>query len=688
MIRTWRYQRGYTLVEVLVSSAILVTVVATSMSVMVHNLRIQQRLQIQTELDIHLEKAVSSMRRDLRLSSAGMDNMVFYPANAAEFTALSMPLADDLDGDGQLDRHADGSMAWAHTVIYHIAPGDPDRLRRTVFSPRNADATAAERYIQLLYTVHFGDASYYVNAQLPGETVSSDVVFANLVNLKFMPLPSYFDCYSPTVTSSGPYNAGSVVLQSGTRQLEITVKEKNADSLGYRVQVDRLSLSLAGTSLEAELFDPEYAHPTSPYFHCQKTSGTLTTQSGADWKGGAALSMVPTTIPATFSFDVYSDLFCDTSFNEPAAAIHSNCSAKIDLSFESVAPYISERLVSMDKGIAWSASSMGLATNSLLTLAELPVAVTLFGAGETNTSAVITRNGRWARFTFERDPTNDLVVTDVVLEDIEAGTSEAVTFSGNNGFRLADDDEEAESITSDWVRNWEIDRSRNYRLSFVIAPDGTTNGVPQWVAGDTLDHATIGGVAANLIPALSSMEVGYPDTAIYRSQPIDTQTANPYYRYLTWTQQEYFDEGGDIDIRIRASDSPVMAGARWTDASGSDSGYFPSNVPNSISALPRGRYFQYEARLSCGHDGGVPSAHIEVTPLLQDVTVEWARPSTLVDVIVELGMGPDCGMVEFSVDGKDVVKAFEAEIEIYKDSRTGRETAAGKIEINPRNTGL
>ncbi len=243
-------------------------------------------------------------------------------------------------------------------------------------------------------------------------------------------------------------------------------------------------------------------------------------------------------------------------------------------------------------------------------------------------------------------------------------------------------------VVSDWVEGWLIEREQDYRVSFTIEAGGVTNGANQWAAVDGSMQAIVDGISTPFVPALAHMEVGYPDAAIYRSKPFDTQTVAPHYRYLSWTHQEFWSDGGDVDVRVRSADDISMTGSVWTAAYGSYDGYFQSNNRNSLSNLPRKRYVQYELLLTCGHGGNDSEAHITTTPIVQDVTIEWSAPSTLVDLLVDLGMGPDCGIVTATVDGQELVKALQMDIEIYKDGRVGRETAVGTIEIKPMNTGL
>ena len=513
------------------------------------------------------------------------------------------------------------------------------------------------------------------------------MVFENLVDLKFRPPQSHFDAYFPTEKGSGTYNFGSLLLTPGDRELTFTIEGKNASSSGHRLKVDRFALSGSGSRREGELFTPSNAHPRSPYYSAYHSGGAVSAIENSLWSGGAVLDYNPDAVPATFTFNVYNDLFCDTSFSSPGAQVSSNCSVKIDSEFKSVAPYISERLVSMDRGYAWTASSVGALTNALLTGAVTPVTVTLSGSDDTNAVAVITRNGRWARFAFARDPGYPLTITNATIFNVADGTSEPITFDdGHSSITLAADGDEI--VLSDWVEGWLIEREHDYSVSFSIGAGGGTNGARQWCSITKAPQAWIDGVASAFIPALTHMEVGYPDTAIFRSKPFDTQTVAPQYRYLSWTHQEFWSEGGDVDVRVRSADDYSMTGSVWTAAISSNDGYFQSNYGNSLSGLPRKRYVQYELLLSCGHGGNDSEAHIKTTPTVQDVTIEWSAPSTLVDLLVDLGMGPDCGIVTATVDGQKLVKALQMDIEIFKNSRVGIETAVGTIEIKPMNTGL
>ncbi len=205
----------------------------------------------------------------------------------------------------------------------------------------------------------------------------------------------------------------------------------------------------------------------------------------------------------------------------------------------------------------------------------------------------------------------------------------------------------------------------------------TTNGTVSYVDG----------VASNALISLAALEVGYPEEAVFRSGIFDTRMEEPEFNELNWTHVEKFSEGGDVDIRVRSSDLADMSDltdADWQDARFGNDGYFQGNTGNSLSSLPERRYLQYEALFRCFK----PEAHTnDPTAILRDVTIDWPGPVGLVDLIVDFGKGPDCGIVVATVDDRLFVKGVSLEMEIYKQGRVGLYSSDGLLEVRPLNTG-
>ncbi|MBT3294450.1 MAG: prepilin-type N-terminal cleavage/methylation domain-containing protein [Verrucomicrobia bacterium] len=958
-------RRGFTLTEVMIAAAITVLVVSGVFSVFIQGMRVWERESIMGELNMDLELALERIRADLRLSSVGIGLMSFYPDDGSDFTAISLPLSDDTDNDGLLDREADGRILWNRTVIYHVRPGSPDKLLRTEFWPRNTNAVPADFYAQLEKVVAATSPAEIAAATMPGEQVRSKVVFENLVDLVFRPPEANYDCYAPVRTKGRTFNWGSVVLDGGMHTLSFTALANNPASTGFNIEVDRIRLSNSGSDREGEIYVPANTHPTSPmYTHSVSGMTVSAAQRSSGWtfSGNCAAVAASATSGSILEFDIYNDLWCDSNFDNPGSIISSNCSAKFDHSFTNVNPYIPDVVVTMDKGIAWTANSVADSEATEL-IAGRQLQVTNIIYGGSNVLSAINLNGKWARLQFQGGLGAPTYITNVFLVDRLTGTADAVTFNDGDAAAFVPS---LGTLWSDWVPDFVINRDQDYHVAFQIGGQGDldldlfvggssgqilhhenigTPLLPAWGGGDSswggvdygsycgvafvdidsdgdqdlfmggwsvgeiqffenqgsvavpnmvlvdsywkgIQHplsrpvfadidadgdydffaggqngylefventgtpsepswgpvdtswmdlrvlrqdnpwmfnhfsapafadidadgdldlfmgrydpgditmfentgtpsvpafgvtnspyaglsvglsstpafgdidgdgdldllvgdydgtvtlfentgdaanavwgvtnanyngidvgswstpvfcninpdlnslwkevtasgtvAYVDGVATNTCIALAKLEVGYPETAVFRSGIFDTRMPAPQYRQLNWTHVEDFSGGGDIDIRVRSSnlaDMSDLTDADWQDARFGDDGHFQGNIGNNLSSLSRKQYVQYEALFRCFKS----EAHTnDATAILRDVTIDWPGPTGLVDLMVDFGKGPDCAIINATVDGRPFVKGVSLEMEIYKQGRTGLQSTMGVLEVRPLNTG-
>ena len=303
---------GFTLVEVLIAATLAGMVIAGTMSVYIMGIRTFQREAIDNQLNIDLELSTERIRQDLRLSSMCLSaSMAFYPADSNEFTAISIPVAIDEDNDNMLERDAMGKIVWDQTVIYHVRPGSPDELARTVFSPKNQDATPANIYAQLVKVVN-GETT---SAAMPGEFHSSRVVFQNLTDLKFRSIPTIYDGYSPTVARERSFHFGSIVIEPGPHTLSLVVEGKNDLSSGYKLGVDRFSLSVSDSPREGEYY---LSTNNYGYFSCSNSAGSslsIENMSGVTnytWSDDEQLLFTPSGVAQVLALSVYNDLWLET----------------------------------------------------------------------------------------------------------------------------------------------------------------------------------------------------------------------------------------------------------------------------------------------------------------------------------------------------------------------------------------
>ena len=111
-----------------------------------------------------------------------------------------------------------------------------------------------------------------------------------------------------------------------------------------------------------------------------------------------------------------------------------------------------------------------------------------------------------------------------------------------------------------------------------------------------------------------------------------------------------------------------------------------SPITTSGSSINPGsqQYLQFQTTLT-------PNAAQTQTPRLKDVTIDWPGTEQFVDVGGTFSKGPDYGIFELTVDGKDIKKGLQIDLEIYDYVRahgaSNRITSRLIAEIYPRNTG-
>jgi hypothetical protein len=521
------------------------------------------------------------------------------------------------------------------------------------------------------------------SACLTGESVSEQVIFQNLVNLRIRPPEIMFDGYAPSYCKAQTFNWGSVVLSNGAHNLKFTIEGKNTNSAGYKAGFDKLTLSASASPREGEIYLPLSGHPHSNFYVYALSGGSVTNEDmsgeGASWSGNCQLTYNGVAVSNSITFVVQNDLWCDANFDAPPGVIASNVSLKTDYSFTNSDPFIPDNVISMDKGTNWYVVNCTEETIGSINVSNTTPAVINIIYGGTNPAAAITMNGEWVRVQFEAGTNDSLFIKNAKISRQADGTNAAEGTTSNLYFNGASSNNipAGTNVWSDWVTNYVIDRTNNYLVQFELQNIATNNNAKAWVNTNVIMSA-VGGVQTNLIVGVSALEVRYPSWGLYRSGVFDTGITNPVYRKLNWTEFKPWTEGeeGDVDIRVRSGNSKDLSGA-WT-------GYFQGNTDNDISAL-QGRYVQYEALFTIDSTG-LPGMHTN-TAILRDITIDWDVPTGLVDLQVDFAKGPDYGIVSATVDGQSFVKGLEIEMEIFKKGPFGTNTAVGIMEVRPLNTG-
>jgi hypothetical protein len=687
---------GFTITEILVALTIATLVIGSTTMAFINGLRTWRTEMIKSELNINLEIATERIRQDLRLSSVGIGLMAFYPATGTVYTAFSIPLATP-GNDGLLTRDAAGKIIWDKTVVYHVRTGSPDELLRTVYSPRKTNATPSELYGQLLKTVQATNtaglqAARLTNANGVVEAVASKVIFANLVKLYLRPPEVRFDGYAPSYRKAKTVNWGSIVLTNGMHDLKFTVVDKNPLSSGYSVGFDKFALSASDSAREGEMYLRNSYIPSgsdgAPSYAYTISGGSVSAQVmsayGASWSGDAQLTFTPPSSNHYINFKVFNDLWCDTHFDDQIGLINSNTSRqKID-SFASSSPYIPDICLALQQGIAWSAANCTEGDIPSFAITNSDTIYNIIWGGSEIYSKIIL-NGVWARFYFEAGSNDSLFINDVYIAEMAAntnpvsGTIKQIYFSGSTSKRISANT----GVWSDWL-DTTINRDKSYLVYFDRKTDSMAQSCARgWVSTKWHMSYIDGDQSPNLV-GISKIEVRYPDQGIYRSGIFDTHIINPAYRKLNWTHVENYS-AGDIDIRARSGDNPDLSDAGpWISST-----YFqnPSDA-NSLAGIGAGRYLQYEALFTTDGSPAGSIGHTEhlITAYLRDVTIEWTPPTGICDLTVDLGQGPNYGIIGATVDGNQFIKGLEIDMEIYKTGPFGTNKVSGLMEVRPLNT--
>jgi hypothetical protein len=681
--------QGFTLVEVTASSTILVMALALAVGGYMFTLSNVNDGDTQNDLDIDVQIAMESLKKDLRLSS--LDTIFYYPAGSGPYQAISFPVAYDSDGDGILERDDDGKILWDETVIYHVRPTTPHQLVKTVFSPRDNTLTDAQRQAQLNDVVKDGTGDDTFN----GLHSSSDVLFANLLEWEINPKAGRFDAYAD-VMSRDRAQLGYILLDPGEHKIAFKVIGRNAASKGFNIGLDQLTVSGSASYREAEAQLPPAAQSGAVARNQYMPAGS--------WKGKHQLLFPATSIGNSFTLLMENDRWEETNF--------SGLNYKADdtiVRFDEKATGLSDYVVQLDgKDDTWKATEQTgseSVDSPLGVMQNWVVRVLQKGSELADNGNWFAYNSRQCRLKFDAAKTGNFRVTNVFIGESSSSTNATfdfntamvvpVMFGGNIGSPIVGP---GGQIVSDWT-DFEIDKDKNYLVSYRIANSAdrchpaiwqdtrgnesmtclvVTNGSVATAKDKTWsDRAGIDPVEVDGIIGLASIEASYPESGTYDSQIFDTHMEAPQYKDIDWNAELPY--GTKLAFKVRTGDKEDLSDAPAWDTVGA------FTTPRALSVAYK-RYVQFQAIMVSSPDG-------HLTPKLKDVTIDWEGEQQLVDIGGIFTKGPDYGIFEISIDGQPLRSALIVDLEIYKDitvedAQQKRITSSLKVEVAPRNSGL
>lgn len=688
MNRSHTTQVGFSLVELSVATTILVVSVTVALAGMAYYLRSVVQSDVQNELDIDVQTSMERIKHDMRLSS--LDEMFFYPADAAVHTAVSFPKARDDDGDGLVDLDGDGNIIWDKTHVYHVWAGEPHQLRLTTFDPRNNSLTDTERQEQIDSVVANGHGGLTHNSA-NSETID---IFQNLFDWSISPQGAVFDAYSTTTERDINTSLGSVVLSNGYHTFTFTVVGKNAASSGYKIGLDTLLVSPSYGEREAEA--------QLPVADQSGASASEQYMSSGSWSGNYQLYFPATGVGDYFTLSLENDRWEETNFRGNDA-FYENTTVEFD---QSLSPY--DFVVTLN-GVGWNwyAKDQTGDTNGVSAgdvVRGCAVRVLLRGEDMVSGAWLSFDGGTcWVYFRSGSNPSEQLkilkayigecVETETPSMDVVSGSFKQLKFGGADGCTISG----GGGRWSDPAA-FPIDKDKSYLVSFLvdssaakgsawkwreltdpsvegcyIIPQSSSPGVSELV---TPTWSTRGDVeSTNCVLAVRYVYTTYPTNGYYVSPVMDTHLDAPAYDDISW--DSYVPWGSSLSLKIRSGNSNDLSDAQaWTNIAAMTS-------PGSINPGDN-RYCQFYAQFT-------PSSSGLAAPKLKDVTLRWTGEEQFVDVGGTFTKGPDYGIFELTVDGQEIKTGISIDLEIFKDSRGYRGTrtirSALTSEITPRNSG-
>lgn len=681
---------GFTLTEMMMSVFIAAFVIAAGLAGFIYLLQGERLNAAQSDLDIDVRTAINRLTADLRLSA--MNKMLFYPAGQGPYSAISLPMVTNSGSGSLLSYDTNNLIVWNQTVVYHVWTGQPNQLRKTVFSPWSTTATDAQRQTQLNNVVAGGNGN---SACLGSERATTTVIFDNLVQWNIYGQHATFDGYNPTLIRDLNVNLGTYMLGGGDHQFKFTVTGKNPASSGYKVGLDTLVMSPCGLEREAEAQLPVTAQSGA-------TASADYVPNGG-WGGNYRLLFPATATGQYFTITMENDRWEETNF-KGAGALCDNTMIEFD---EALTPNdFIVRLPGPD--YAWKAETQtmdvfGGGSSSGDTLRNCAVRVLLRGSTMMCGNG-ITLDGSVSYVCFWAASNLALRISAAYIAECSDMNNYNVDAAPTNSAQLFFDGSSAGCDISPggyaWARtssNYQIDREKSYLVSFLVDNVANHSDAHYWTElhsgapGCWILPASLNPTAAmtaeanwsfyayyqtNLLFGLYGLYTTCPTNGTFTSQIVDTQQSAPSYSDVSWSAT--VPSGASVAMRVRSGNqSDLSDAAAWTNITALAS-------PGSISP-GSGRYVQFQAQLR-------PDSSTWNTPKLKNVTIRWTGVAGAANVGGTFSQGPDHGIFELTVDGNPVLKGCNMDLTIYKDmpvpgGGTRRQTSTVSTEVYPRNTG-
>lgn len=717
--------RGMTLPEVLVAAIIGALLMGAFVGIWQFVTRTSSVEQTRTALRVELESVMERIKSEIRLSSLTFTSF-FSPAVVVDFTAISFPLATP-DANGFFPLDANGDIVWDRSVIYHPFENPPAsgdfELRQTVFTGNTTVLTNNNlRDQQLASVVNNGDGAVW--PQQAGEQFTTMVIADMLDGVDGFTITQTafeFDGFGPVLARTDKVNFGSVLLTPGNHDFRFEVTGTSGGGFGFGI--DSISISPSGCDREGEF----YVGGVDPLSVATTDSGAaLTNQPQLGWSGNAYLDYASAGVGDFVNLNLYYDIWRETNFQN---GVRNNVILTGNDIRAELADLNSGGTVSWQAAVQSGSAALGYpfdmsnitvrnvisnATASDLVRVEFESAfdVTITSAylnrrdmGLMNEDAEAATSATQIQLYFTTGanvtpgvfiPAGTSVISNWAIFPIAAGQDYFVTFhisAGNatywpgavpasvNSYLVFDP-----AVTFVSAANWPAPLAHQNHQPVPVAPPDNNP------ADECFSSPSIF-VTANL--------EGWSSSGDLTSQIYDTQLADPAYNDVDWWESA----GADITLTVSSSDNADMSGPVSV----------VRVVPGSLAGVGTGRYVQFRADVAalpfwvCINHPGQTATDIaykanwpvpitcavcneELTPAcdtpgLDNVTIDWPGAARVCDISGFFTRDPNYGIITLTVDGLDLTRGLEFDMNLSGNFRGGEITEEHRVEAIPRNTG-
>jgi len=653
-----RLKSGFSLIEAVVASTLLVIVISASVSGFAYMTRNDRLVNARIELDLDARQLIERMRYDLWHTSQG--EILLYPPGTSGYTAISFPV---INGSRSDYASGTGSLLWDTTVIYHFWMGDVFEVRRTV-TPFISDKD--QRQDELASVSSSGEGS-----SADSET---QVLISNLVEWELDVTAAKIDMYAVS-NSFATIALGSASLESGSHQITFTAVGKNKASIGSarHLGIDYLNITPSQLPLEGEWMTVASSSGATPTYQNMATNES--------WSGNARFWFPATANNHSFTLNFLNDSWEERNFltsGDKKEALERYAMTKSGINTHGL------RLEG--NGDVWSTTNQtrNSAPSTIALTSNTSIRVILRGDQAVDHDRDNDADGGWLGFNgtniwlvFSASGATTVSGVGITQQNPNGtnqydttGSTYSFTFDGGASSKTFS----SGSVTSNPV-GFFIERTNSYVVAFTISSGSTASAWSQ-LSGEESAYINRGGLwVSNEVMSLSRVRTGHASVGLYTSGVADTGVKGQLYSSIDWSQVMPSISGGSIQMHVRAADDYAFAGKPWILAT------------KGGTPAVQGRYIQFRATLRPAANS---STRVTASPELHDVTIKWTGPKEFVDLEGKFAVGPSMGIYSVAVDGSPLLQGVQVKLTVKKDLKMGfgsaREvTATAYSEIVPRN---